>query len=161
MESENSKSSLTAPDKWARIVLMACFALAGWVVLVILTVMILMQTLIVLVTGSGNDKLQSGGKLFTDYLQQIIMYMIFATDDRPWPFAPFPDPAPAEEEAQTTAAEKVHSPNPAAAPPAAAPEKASGGPETPEIPVYTARVASPNTGKADRDNSQSGTSKQP
>ncbi len=49
------------------------------------------QFLASLFTGQPNDQLTRFGRNLARYLQQIIVYMTFATEEKPFPFTPWPD----------------------------------------------------------------------
>jgi hypothetical protein len=49
------------------------------------------QFLSSLFTGQPNDLLTRFGGNLARYLQQIIVYMTFATEEKPFPFMPWPD----------------------------------------------------------------------
>ena len=88
--SSDIKSNLTNADTWLRIVFIVLFLLLvqliGWVLLAVVVV----QFVLVLFSGEKNKQLASfGGRLGT-YLKQIVSYMSFASDAKPFPFSDFP-----------------------------------------------------------------------
>jgi hypothetical protein len=90
MNQDQIKANLLSVSFWVRLLFMAVYAVALWVVWILLTVICLLQTLIVLVTGEVNDNLQRLGTQTAAYLHQIIRFMIFATEAKPFPFDTFP-----------------------------------------------------------------------
>jgi hypothetical protein len=44
-----------------------------------------------LFTGKPNDQLTRFGRNLARYFQQITVYMTFATEEKPFPFTPWPD----------------------------------------------------------------------
>ena len=49
------------------------------------------QFLASLFTGQPNDQLTRFGRNLARYLQQITVFMTFATEEKPFPFTPWPD----------------------------------------------------------------------
>lgn len=96
MNQDQIKQNLLSPDAWLRILLMAGFAVAAWLTLLVLGVIVLVQALLVLITGFPNANLQRFGLIAGAYLFEIIQFLLYNTEDKPFPFAPFPDPPVAE-----------------------------------------------------------------
>lgn len=90
MNQDQIKANLLSITFWVRLLFMAVYGVALWVVWTILIVICILQTLIVLVTGEVNDNLQRLGIHTAAYMNQIIRFMIFATEEKPFPFNPFP-----------------------------------------------------------------------
>jgi hypothetical protein len=91
MNQDEIKSNLLDANQWLRILFMAGFAVAAWLVVIGLIVLVLVQTLIVLVSGETNRNLRKVGYLFGCYLQEIIQYLCYNTNAKPFPFADFPE----------------------------------------------------------------------
>lgn len=106
MNQDQIKANLLSVSFWVRLLFMLGYALALWVVWIILIVICLVQTVIVLITGRANANLQGFGTQTAAYMHQIIRFMIFSTEERPFPFNEFP----AEEEVvvSTAAAAAVY-----------------------------------------------------
>lgn len=82
---------------WVRILFMLIFALVLWALWLAVIVICVVQTVIVLITGEVNEQLQKLGAVAAVYLGQIVSFMLFATEEKPFPFTPFPDPYAAAE----------------------------------------------------------------
>ncbi len=80
--SENIKSK----SIWMRLVFMLIVALLYSVSRIVVTAVIAFQFFWVLFTGENNAKLQSFGVSLADYTYQIILYLTFNTEERPFPF---------------------------------------------------------------------------
>ena len=52
---------------------------------------VVFQFLASLFTGKPNDRLARSGRNLARYLQQVTVYMTFATEEKPFPFTPWPD----------------------------------------------------------------------
>lgn len=91
MTQDEVKANLLSSTQWLRMLIMVGFGLAVWVVGLVLTVVTITQTVIVLVTGQANVNLQRFGAVAAAYLYQAVNFLVYGTDDKPFPFAPFPD----------------------------------------------------------------------
>lgn len=90
MNQDDIKTNLLDSGQWIRMLFMAGFAVAAWLVVLALIVLVLVQTLIVLVSGEPNRNLRKVGWLFGAYLQEIIQYLCYNSSTKPFPFADFP-----------------------------------------------------------------------
>lgn len=90
MNQDDIKSNLLDAGQWLRMLFMAGFAVAAWLVVLALIVLVLAQTLIVLLAGEANRNLRKAGYLLGCYLQEIIQYLCYNTNTKPFPFADFP-----------------------------------------------------------------------
>ena len=88
--SDELKQNLSRRSTWIRVAYMVLFALifgiAEFVVLVIAVVQIIGR----LTTGKVNVELRTLGDRIGRYLHEIVAYQTFNTEERPYPFAPFP-----------------------------------------------------------------------
>ncbi|HZD25723.1 MAG TPA: DUF4389 domain-containing protein [Alphaproteobacteria bacterium] len=87
---ETLKQNLTRRSIWIRVLYMILFAvvfeLAKFVVLLIAVVQVLAK----LLSGGVNEELRHFGGRLGRYLQQIVAFQTFHTEERPYPFSPFP-----------------------------------------------------------------------
>ncbi|MDR0779705.1 MAG: DUF4389 domain-containing protein [Pseudomonadales bacterium] len=95
LNQDQLKRNLLSHNAWLRVLLMAGFAVAVWVTLILLSVVMLVQTILVLITGTPNVNLQRLGLTCGAYLFEAIQFLLYNTEDKPFPFAPFPDPSSA------------------------------------------------------------------
>lgn len=100
--SENLKENVKRRSIWLRLVFMIVLSVAFNVAEVIIFAVVAFQFLASLFSGQANDRLARFGRNLARYLQQIAVYVTFATDEKPFPFAPWPDEpheaAPLEED---------------------------------------------------------------
>jgi len=75
---------------WLRILLMLGFYVVLYVVGVVVVFVTLAQALFSLFTGSDNQNLRQLGASLSDYVAQILRYVTYNADQRPFPFNPFP-----------------------------------------------------------------------
>ncbi|VFQ44536.1 DUF4389 domain-containing protein [Desulfoluna butyratoxydans] len=73
-----------------RALFMLAFWIASRVVLAIVVVLALFQLICSLVTRSPNDKIMRFGKNLGVYLSQIVDFLTYNTDQKPWPFQDWP-----------------------------------------------------------------------
>ena len=86
-KAEELKKNILSPYQWVRILYMAFYAVACWVLLLVLPVIIVCQVIISLITGDDNSNLRDFGKALSDYFHQAMNYLVYATDEKPWPFS--------------------------------------------------------------------------
>lgn len=79
---ENIKSRST----WLRLLFMLAFYAIGTVVTAVLSVVIVLAFFWVLFTGEKNSQLQQAGQVIAAYLYEIVRYLTFNTEDKPFPF---------------------------------------------------------------------------
>ncbi len=79
---ENVKSRAT----WLRLVFMVVFYVLGSVASFVVSVVIVLGFLWRLFTGETNQQLQRAGQSIASYIYQIIRYLTFNSDEKPYPF---------------------------------------------------------------------------
>ncbi len=96
------KENVTRRSIWLRLGFMIILSVAFSLAEVVASAVIVFQFLASLFTGRTNDQLTRLGRNLARYLQQITVYMTFATEEKPFPFSPWPDEphqeAPVEED---------------------------------------------------------------
>jgi len=87
------KDSLLNVDSWIKILFIVLFwflfTLVGWVV----GAVVVIQALIVLTSGERNIQLVNFAENLSIYLKQIVDYICFVENEKPFPFADFPNDA--------------------------------------------------------------------
>ena len=100
---DDIKQYLTAKETWIRGAYILLFALFYSVAEFILFALVVFQFLAILLTGQPNTRARELGQSISTYFYQIIQFMSANTDQRPYPFSPWPDgPPPSVESAQGT-----------------------------------------------------------
>ncbi|BFM20378.1 DUF4389 domain-containing protein [Gilvimarinus japonicus] len=107
MDNETIKSNITSADHWIRLVFMILFAFILYVAAFVVGVLVLVQFLFALITGSDNSNLRQLGDSLTQYIAQTLRFLTYNSDDKPFPFADWPEPAPVAEAVVPDAAEPV------------------------------------------------------
>lgn len=90
MENEEIKGNVTRQDIWKRAVYMLVFVVAYSVAEFILGAIVLFQFLMVLITKETNEALKDFSVQLCQYIYQIVRYLSFNTEYRPYPFNPWP-----------------------------------------------------------------------
>lgn len=86
VKSEEIKKNILSPSQWTRILFMAFYAVACWVLTFVLGFIIAAQVLISLITGKDNASLRDLGHKLADYFHDALKYLVYASDDKPPPF---------------------------------------------------------------------------
>ncbi len=79
---ENLKSRTT----WLRLLYMAIYGVVAWLASMVGFVIVALGFFWVLFTGEVNRELRQIGQAIASYLYQIMRYLTFNTDDKPFPF---------------------------------------------------------------------------
>jgi fatty acid desaturase len=79
---ENIKSRST----WLRLLYMAVFYVLAMLTGAVLSVVVVLAFFWVLFTGEKNEQLQQAGQAGGAYLNELVRYLTFNTEDRPFPF---------------------------------------------------------------------------
>ncbi len=79
---ENIRSRST----WLRLLFMLAFYAIGTVVTAVFSVVVVLSFFWVLFTGEKNGQLQQAGQVIAAYLYEIVRYLTFNTEDKPFPF---------------------------------------------------------------------------
>ena len=78
-------------QSWIRIILMVVFAVVLYLAIpLVLLVLMIAQMLFVIITGESNANLRSLGVALSAYVFQIVQFMSYVTDTKPFPFSDFP-----------------------------------------------------------------------
>ena len=66
------------------------FAVLAWVLLWGLFIAAIVQFVFFAVEGRANEELRGGCQRVVQYLWEVVAYVVFVRDEKPFPFAPFP-----------------------------------------------------------------------
>jgi len=83
--------NLREPNSWFRIVFMIAFAVVLYLIIapVILVIMIA-QVLFNFITGEANSNLRDFSGALAEYIFQILRFLLYSSEDKPFPFSVFP-----------------------------------------------------------------------
>ncbi|MEC8994823.1 MAG: DUF4389 domain-containing protein [Pseudomonadota bacterium] len=88
---DNIIGNLKQGSAWVRVILMIAFAVVLYVIIpAIVLVLMLTQTLFVFITGDSNDNLRVLGTALSRYIFEVLQFLSYASDNRPFPFSAFP-----------------------------------------------------------------------
>ncbi|MCQ3829398.1 DUF4389 domain-containing protein [Microbulbifer elongatus] len=91
MSNEELKQNLTSTNQWLRLVYMVLFAvlleIAGFVMLAV----VIAQFLFAIFTGGANDNLRRLGDQISSYIYQALQFLIYNTEEKPFPFSEWPE----------------------------------------------------------------------
>lgn len=79
------------PSSWLRVLFMLGFCVILYVTGVVILVLTLVQALFSLLTGNANDNLRRLGAALSDYVTEILQFLCYNSEVRPFPFTPFPE----------------------------------------------------------------------
>jgi hypothetical protein len=88
---QDIKSHLSSRRFWTRALYMVIFAVAYNVAELIIVVLVLLQFFTVLLTGRHNARLLEFGNNLSSYAYQVLQFMTFNSEFKPFPFASWPD----------------------------------------------------------------------
>ncbi|MDX2349697.1 MAG: DUF4389 domain-containing protein [Porticoccus sp.] len=99
---QQTKTNLLNIETWVRLLYMLVFGLLSVVARMVIWIVAILQFLLVLVTGTGNDNLRDLGQGTSKWVYQTFLFLTFNSDDKPFPFSDWPEvEAPLTEELQT------------------------------------------------------------
>ena len=79
-----------APFPLTRLFYAIGFAFVAWVVFWIALFLALAQWIVTAVAGDHDDQLKHWSRNLNQYLWEVLSFIMFARDDKPFPFGPFP-----------------------------------------------------------------------
>ena len=77
-------------NSWLRILLMFGYLVVLYVIALLAVVIMVAQTLFVFASGSPNSNLVIVRDALAEYISQIIDFLFYKSNTKPFPFAPFP-----------------------------------------------------------------------
>ena len=80
---------------WRRLVYTLLFVIAFNVAEVVLWAITAIQFLFKLLTGEPNQQLRGFGQSLGTFVYDVILFLTFQSDEKPFPFAPWPNGVPA------------------------------------------------------------------
>ena len=92
----DNKGTLSNSNTWVRLAYMLLFTLLLMAARLVITLVVIVQFLLVLVTGSDNENLRNLGQGLGKWVYQTVMFLTFNTDSKPFPFDEWPEVDPSE-----------------------------------------------------------------
>ena len=84
------QAKLLSADHWLRFVFMILFMAVAGVASYVITVLIFIQFIFALVTGNSEARLQKFGRNMAQYIFQILNFLTYNTEEKPFPFSDWP-----------------------------------------------------------------------
>jgi hypothetical protein len=85
------KRNVKDKDTWLRFVYLVVFGVAFYLSILLTFATSIFQFLAKLFGGSSFAGMAEFGSNLADYQAQVTRFLTFASDDKPFPFAPFPN----------------------------------------------------------------------
>lgn len=87
------KENIKNVDTWLRGLFILVFGIIFYALYMIIWLLVVFQFVVKVVTGNINQNLMGFSDGLTRYAYQVLQYMTFQSEVRPWPFAPWPEGA--------------------------------------------------------------------
>ena len=87
---EELKENILQPSQWIRVLYMVLFFIICWVIEIVLIVVVIGQALFSIITGKDNENLRSFGKSLSYYIYQILQFLTYNSEQKPFPFSDWP-----------------------------------------------------------------------
>lgn len=87
----NIKDNAKNIDTWLRGLFILVFAVIFYFLVGLIWLLVIFQFVTKVITGALNSNLEQFSTKMTCYAMQILNYITFQSEDRPFPFSPFPN----------------------------------------------------------------------
>jgi hypothetical protein len=98
MDNEQLKSNLTSSKHWLRLVFMLLFAAVLQLASLVMWVLVAVQFVFSLITGEDNQHLRRFGHSLSTYIYNVLKFLCYSSEEKPFPFADWPANSSAEPE---------------------------------------------------------------
>lgn len=88
---ETLKTNVLSAKHWLRLLFMLLFAALLQVASVVMWVLVSLQFLFSLFTGSDNQKLRGFGHSLSQYIYQALQFLTYNSEEKPFPFSDWPE----------------------------------------------------------------------
>ena len=92
----DNKGTLSNSNTWVRLAYMFLFTLLLMAARLVITLVVIVQFLLVLVTGSDNENIRNLGQGLGKWVYQTIMFLTFNTESKSFPFDEWPEVDPSQ-----------------------------------------------------------------
>lgn len=91
MTEQTLKDKLSNKDKWIRLVFMILFAIVIYcIAFVLIWLIAAFQFIYALFVSKPNQTLLPFANSLSQYIHQIVMFLTFVSEEKPFPFKPWP-----------------------------------------------------------------------
>ena len=94
MDEDLLKRNLTRGSTWLRALYMVLFGVAFYVAEFVLLMVAIVQLIAKLVSGSSLAQLDRFGAQLAIYMRELVAFLTFASEEKPFPLAPWPEVKP-------------------------------------------------------------------
>lgn len=94
MDNETLKSNVTSASHWLRFLYMLLFAVLLYVAAWVMAVVVILQFLFTLLSGSPNPNLRLFGDSLSRYIFEALQFLTYNRERKPFPFSDWPDNRP-------------------------------------------------------------------
>ena len=84
------KEHITAKTTWIRGLYILLFAIFYSIAEILVIAVVLFQFLSTLLTGNNNLQLLRFGRQLSDFVRQLLMFITYNSEEKPFPFGPWP-----------------------------------------------------------------------
>lgn len=84
------KNNISDESIWLRGVFIMIFGMIYYIAKIVVFAVVIMQFFVVLINGDKNQKLLHLGDGLSHFIFQILQYITFNSDDKPFPFSDWP-----------------------------------------------------------------------
>jgi len=92
MSEQSEKTIFKNNPGWQRVLFVAIFWLVFYVAQMVVALVVITQCVFVIVSNNPNQQLLSFGDSLSKYIHDILRFVTFNSDQRPFPFSDFPKP---------------------------------------------------------------------
>lgn len=97
IQTERIKEHAKNVDTWVRGLFILLFGVIFYFLYIIIGILVIFQFFTKVLTGGLNDNLLQFSRGMTRYVEQILLYLNFHSEQRPFPFSPWPGAGGGEE----------------------------------------------------------------
>ncbi len=87
------KNSLTAQEKWLRFLFMIFFFVINYFIQMLIGIIALFQFIFTLFKDEPNDRVVEFGDSLSQFIYQIMHYLTYTSNEKPFPFSEWPTPS--------------------------------------------------------------------
>lgn len=78
------------PYPFARLFFAVGFGVLAWLVFDAILILAVVQFALIAINGHAHDDIKAFSRSLNQYLFELFAYIVFARDEQPFPFGPFP-----------------------------------------------------------------------
>ena len=94
---DNLINNLKSESRWLRLVFMALFSAVGYLAALLVLVLAIIQVVYSFFKGECNERLLQFSDGLNQFIYQTAQFLTFNSDDKPYPFADWPDSSDGEQ----------------------------------------------------------------